>query len=147
MQRYGSIIDGKVVAVVEQATPPAIPGLWVELTATAGPEDKLESGSFVRARSDRLALIRGDALRSRLTEAEESALEVAMADNPGGTSGARTAAADLRVWVRRTVSTRVWDLRQAATQTWLERLQTAGIIASGRAAAIVAGSVSEAERP
>jgi hypothetical protein len=147
MNRYGLIVDGVVVNVVEQATPPTVPGNWVLLPAGVGPEQRQQGQNFVVARTARVAIIRGEALLSRLTEAEEAALQVAMSDNPAGSGGARTTAAELRVWVRRTLATRAFDLRATATQTWLERLQTAGILAGGRAAAIVAVDVAEGERP
>jgi hypothetical protein len=147
MARYGLIVDTVVVNVVEQATAPTIPGNWVLLPDGVGPEQQQQGQNFIARRSTRAATIRGDALLSRLTEAEEAALQVAMSDLPAGSSGVRTAAAELRVWVRRTLATRAFDLRATSTQTWLERLQTAGVIAGGRAAAIVGADVLESERP
>jgi len=146
MARYGLIVGGVVVNVVDQATPPTIPGNWVLIAATVGPSDQQDGENFLKLRPERLSLIRGAALLSRLTEAEEAALLVAMSDLPAGSSGVRTAAAELRVWVRRTLA-QVWDLRELSTLAWLERLETATILAAGRAAAICGANVTDQERP
>lgn len=76
------------------------------------------------------------ALKARMTSVERIAIRTAAAST--------AAVAD---WVDLADSARYIDLDLAATRAGVEALETAGLLAAGRAAVILDTSITESERP
>lgn len=86
------------------------------------------------------------AFRSRFTAAEKVTLEIASLDNPAVSMPDRQQAAALRVYLA-DVGSALWiDLDRADTRAGVEALETAGLLAAGRALAILDGPIADNER-
>lgn len=77
------------------------------------------------------------AFRSRFTQAEKVALEIASLDNPAASMPARTQAAGLRVAMKDQENATYIDLDRADTRAGTIMLETAGLLAAGRALEIL----------
>lgn len=87
------------------------------------------------------------AFRSRFTAAEKVTLEIASLDNPQATMAQRQQAASLRVYLADVDAANWIDLDRPDTRAGVQSLQAAGLLAAGRAAAILDAPILETERP
>lgn len=87
------------------------------------------------------------AFRNRFTTAEKIAFEMAQVDDPAAMLEIRQVAASLRVMEKDLVAGEYVDLNGVATQAGLHQLETLGILAAGRADAIIWGDIQTAEVP
>lgn len=86
------------------------------------------------------------AYRSRFTDTERPMVELAAAHNPGASDEAKFAAATLRSALRDAASAKFIDLDDERTRNGVRMLETAGIIAAGRADEIIFSAVTEDEK-
>lgn len=87
------------------------------------------------------------AFRNRFTTAEKVTLELASLDNPAASMAQRQQAAMLRVGVADSASATFIDLARPDTRAGVQVLESAGILAAGRALEILDSPVQPAERP
>ena len=87
------------------------------------------------------------ALRQRFTAAERVALEIAQLDDPSAPMAVRQQAAALRAYMGDLAAAQYIDLDDPATVAGVQALETAGLIATGRAAAILAQDPQPGELP
>lgn len=87
------------------------------------------------------------AFRSRFTPAEKVALEIASLDNPVASMPERQQAAALRANMKDLEAAAYVDLDLAATRAGVQALEVGGLLAQGRAAAILDALVQDYERP
>lgn len=87
------------------------------------------------------------AFRNRFTETEKVAIELAALDDPSSTSEKRTAAAGVRAMLADLAAATYINRTNAGTRAGVERLEAAGIIGAGRAAAILDTPITQLERP
>lgn len=87
------------------------------------------------------------AFRNRFTTAEKVALEIAGLDNPAAPMPARAQAAALRANQADLASATFVDLQRADTRAGVQMLETAGLLAAGRALEILDGPIQPSERP
>lgn len=87
------------------------------------------------------------AFRQRFTQAERVAVEIASLDDPGAPLPARQQAAALRVSMDDLAQARYVDLDLPTVATSLAALESAGLLASGRANEILNAPVTPEERP
>ena len=86
------------------------------------------------------------AFRSRFTQTEKVTLELASIDSPLAAVAARQQAAGLRVTLKDQENATFIDLDRADTRAGVQGLETAGLIAPGRAAVILDTAVTDSER-
>ena len=86
------------------------------------------------------------AFDNRFTQAESVALEIAQLDDPAASMPARQAAAALRASQRKVDRARYIDLDRPDTRAGVEALETAGLLAAGRALEILDDEIEDAER-
>lgn len=77
------------------------------------------------------------AFRNRFTQAEKVAIEIAGLDNPAATMQQRAQAAALRASQQDVAVATFIDLKRADTRAGVQALEAAGLLAAGRAAAIL----------
>lgn len=82
-------------------------------------------------------LITKFAFRSRFTGAEKISIELASLDVPDGTLEARSAAAQVRVWLGDIEAAQYIDLMMTATRNGVQALEDFGLLDAGRAAVIL----------
>jgi hypothetical protein len=111
---------------------------WVLATYTAPVAPPAPPGSTI---------ITPLAFRNRFTQAEKVTIEIACLDVPTAAMSARQQAAALRVSQADTAAASYIDLSRADTRAGVQALQTAGIIAAGRAAVILDTPVADIEKP
>ena len=87
------------------------------------------------------------AFRNRFTLAEKVTLEIASLDNPAAAMSVRQQAAALRASQADTNAATYIDLDRADTRAGVTSLETAGIIASGRALQILNAATTPIEVP
>ena len=87
------------------------------------------------------------AFRNRFTQAERVALEIAALDTPLGTTAQRQAAAGLRANMADQRDAAYIDLDRATTRSGVLRLEQGGLLAAGRALAILDAPVQPDEVP
>lgn len=87
------------------------------------------------------------ALRNRLTTDEKIAFELAQTNDPGAPLEARQVAAGLRVLEKDLAAGQYVDLNGTATQAGLHQLESLGILAAGRADAIIWADIQVDEFP
>ena len=87
------------------------------------------------------------AFRNRFTPAEKVALEIAGLDNPEAAMPARAQAAALRVNQADLAAATFVDLQRSDTRAGVQMLETAGLLAAGRAAEILDAPIQPEERP
>ena len=93
------------------------------------------------------AIVTTLAFRNRFTQAEKVTIEIACLDVPTAAMPARQQAAALRVNQADTNAATYIDLNRADTRAGVTALQTAGIIAAGRAGVILDTPVADVEKP
>jgi hypothetical protein len=77
------------------------------------------------------------AFRNRFTQAEKVAIEIAGLDNPSAPLQARAQAAALRASQQDVAVATFIDLKRADTRAGVQALESAGLLAAGRATAIL----------
>ena len=87
------------------------------------------------------------AFRNRFTTPEKVALEIASLDNPAAPMAQRQQAAALRATLADTAAATFIDLIHAETRAGVQMLETAGLLAAGRALEILDAPVTPEERP
>ncbi len=87
------------------------------------------------------------AFRKRFTQAEKVALEIAALDDPSATPAQRAQAAAMRAYLKDVDAAQYIDLSDAHVEAGVQTLEAAGLLESGRAAAILTDPVQEDERP
>lgn len=103
----------------------------------------LVGGKLVFTPSSRISRL---ALRNRFTQAEKIALEMAALDDPAGATPVRQQAAALRVYLADLGAAEYVDLSRAETRAGVQYLETAALLASGRALEILDAPVAPEER-
>jgi len=93
------------------------------------------------------AIITVYAARQRFTEAEKVGIDLAAIDNPAAPLEQRQFAAQIRVWKEDMASVTQIDLRHQAVIDGVTALETAGLLAPGRAAVILNPVVQPGEAP
>lgn len=85
------------------------------------------------------------AFRNRFSTSELVALEIASIDDPGAAAPQRQLAATLRVMQANLQAATFIDLQRPDTRAGVEQLEAAGLLAAGRAAAILDAPVQPVE--
>lgn len=85
----------------------------------------------------RRRLMKRWAFRERFTDSELVAIERAALDVPAGTDAVRNRAARVRVFLQRINADEVIDLERQAFRALVQALETAGVLATGRAAQVL----------
>lgn len=83
----------------------------------------------------------------RFTLDEDAAIELAAVDSPAGSPAARRALAKSRAAARRVTLSPFVDLDDAEVRATVQGYETAGLLAAGRALAVLDAPVLETERP
>lgn len=87
------------------------------------------------------------AFRSRFTQTEKIAIELAGLDDPSATMEARSQAAAIRTYQKDVDAAEFIDLTEPATAGGVQALAAAGLLAEGRAAEILTAPVLWSELP
>ena len=106
-------------------------------------EYRYEGGVLVLAPDMRITRL---AFRNRFTQAEKVALELAALDDPAAPMAQRQQAAALRATLSDTAAATFIDLIHADTRAGVQMLETAGLLAAGRALEILDAPVQSHER-
>lgn len=106
-------------------------------------EYRYEDGVLVLAPDMRITRL---AFRNRFTQAEKVALELAALDDPAAPMAQRQQAAALRATLSDTAAATFIDLIRADTRAGVQMLETAGLLAAGRALEILDAPVTPEER-
>lgn len=86
------------------------------------------------------------AFRNRFTQAEEISIEIAQLDNPNAPMTDRAKAAALRAAQRKVSDSPYVDLKLDQTIQGVQMLEAVGLLATGRANAILNNPISDEER-
>ena len=106
-------------------------------------EYRYEDGALVLAPDTRITRL---AFRNRFTQAEKVMLEIASLDDPTAPMPQRQQAAALRATLSDTAAATFIDLIRADTRAGVQMLETAGLLAAGRALEILDAPVTPEER-
>lgn len=87
------------------------------------------------------------AFRNRFTLAEKAAIELAALDNPTAPMPQRQQAAALRAYLADVAAATYIDLQRPDTRAGVQMLETAGLLANGRALEILDAPIQPEERP
>ena len=87
------------------------------------------------------------AFRNRFTPAEKVMLELAALDDPAAPMPQRQQAAAIRVYLADVATSSFVDLARADTRAGVQALEAGGLLAAGRALAILDAPVEAHERP
>ena len=140
MTRYALIVGGVVANIVEQDSLPAIAGQWVAC-GNAGPGWVYSGGAFsAPEQAPAPRFVARYSFLSRFTDAEAVAIDLA-------SMGATVEAATMRRYLAKVSAASKIDLDLADTRAGVQALETAGLIAVGRAAQILDAPVLDGERP
>lgn len=146
MKRCAWIENGTVVNVIEAD---AAPEGWIAC-GDAGPGWTTADGGITFTAPAAPAPVRHitpRALRMRFTSAERVAIEIGMLDDPTAAMAVRQQAAALRAYMGDLAAAQYIDLDDPATVSGVQMLETAGLIATGRAAAILSQDPQPGELP
>lgn len=135
--RWALVIGCSVANVVEQGSQPAG---WVQCPDWVGPGDILDGETFTRPAPVEIRHITQLAFISRFTDPEAIALDLA-------SIGATEGAAALRRYLNKVNVARFIDLERADTRAGVQALETAGLLAAGRALEILDAEIAAGERP
>jgi hypothetical protein len=138
MKRYALISGGKVATIVEQDSTPTIGGQWVEVTGAFGPGDSYNGSAFAKAVAQPQLTQR--AFWRRFLVAEREALQNILAN---GTANQKNKLNAFRDYVLTGMLVELNDDYIIASVTLME---TAGVIAAGRATVILTTPVTQGER-
>lgn len=139
--RYALISNTIITTVVEQDSLPNTPGQWVQVEGAFGPGDLYSNGVFSNAPP--IAAVRHItqlAFLTRFTDAEAVAIDLA-------SIGATVEAASMRRYLAKVNAAKYIDLDRPDTRVGVQALETATILAVGRAAIILDSAILESERP
>lgn len=106
-------------------------------------EYRYQDGALILAPDTRVTRL---AFRNRFTAAEKVMLEIAALDNPAAPMAQRQQAAALRATLADTAAATFIDLLRAETREGVQMLETAGLLAAGRALEILDAPVTPEER-
>ena len=138
MKRWALIRGNEVANVVEQDSTPAIGGQWVDVTGQSVGPGHLHSGGVFSAPPEPVReLITTEAFWDRFTQGEMVDYDVAMQHDPAASNNAKKDAAKLRIFRRDTGEAGYRNLTKAKVRSFVQALETAGILAAGRAAVIL----------
>jgi hypothetical protein len=87
------------------------------------------------------------AFRNRFTQTEKVTIELAALDVPSGTMPQRLAAATIRANLADMAVANFIDLDRDDTRAGVQAMESAGIIAAGRAVEILDAPIQDVERP
>lgn len=143
MSRFAQVSNGVVVYVVDANSPPGAD--WVECTGIHVGPGYTHNGSVFSAPVIVYKKIRADAFWERFSNAELVAYDVAMQHDPAASNSAKNAAAKLRIFQRDTDTSGYRKLTANKVVNAVNDLEAAGILASGRAAAILTTPITADE--
>lgn len=118
-------------------------GVFVEADFTAMQADEMNARAAKASEAWRITKL---AFRNRFTMAEKVAMEIASLDDPGAAIALRQQAAAMRAQLADIASASYIDLKRPDTRGGVIALESAGLLATGRAAEILDSPVGEAER-
>ena len=101
-------------------------------------------GSLSLAADSRITRL---AFRSRFTQSEKIALEMAALDDPTAAMSARQQAAALRAYLADVGAATFIDLRRPDTRAGVQMLERVGLLQAGRALTILESAIAPEERP
>lgn len=134
--------------------PEAGAGQKVTYTRATNGADCVQSWSVVPLSAAELAALQSlprritkTAFRNRFTATEKVVMEMASLDNPAGSMAQRQQAAMLRVSLADTAVATFIDLARLDTRAGVQMLESAGILAAGRALQILDAPIQPEERP
>lgn len=87
------------------------------------------------------------AFRSRFTQSEKIALEMASLDDPTAAMSARQQAAALRAYLADVGAATFIDLQRPDTRAGVQMLELVGLLQAGRALTILESAIAPEERP
>lgn len=87
------------------------------------------------------------AFRSRFTQSEKIALEMAALDDPTAAMSARQQAAALRAYLADVGAATFIDLQRPDTRAGVQMLERVGLLQAGRALTILESAIAPEERP
>jgi hypothetical protein len=144
--RFALIRGGRVANIVEQDSTPTIPGQWVDVTGQAvGPGWQYDGANFTPPPATVYEKITTEAFWDRFTNNELVDYDVAMQHNPADTNNAKKDAARLRIFRRDAGEAGYRNLTKTKVRSFVQALETSGILAAGRAAVILDTSISDDE--
>ena len=148
---YAFDAQGWFAAEVAVGTPDstrARPDLLSVSTTPGDPRARWQAGAWiVQAFAPLPRHITTLAFRQRFSRAERIAIELAALDNPAASTAQRQASASLRSDLKDQAQARYIDLDRADTRDGVQALETAGLLAPGRALQILNAPVQTEERP
>lgn len=145
MKRWALVSGGLVVTVVEQEAAPT-GGTWVECTnQPVGPGCTWSGSVFGPVPATVYKLIKTSAFWDRFSNNELVDYDVAMQHDPAASSNAKKSAAKLRLFRRATSDDGFVKLAANKTVTFVADLETAGILAVGRAVQITGTPITPDE--
>lgn len=119
-------------------------GVFVQADFNSMQADEMSARALKVSDAGRITKL---AFRNRFTMTEKITLEIASLDNPGAAMGLRQQAAALRSNLADTAAAVFIDLTRADTRAGVQMLETAGLLAAGRALVILDTPVQPSERP
>lgn len=142
MERYAQLSGGVVHQVIESATDPdGINGEWVAC-GNAGPGWTYDGTTFAPPVAEPVVVPRHItrlAFLSRFTDAEAVAIDLA-------SIGATAPAASMRRYTTKVNASTFIDLGRADTRAGVMALESAGLLAAGRALVILDAPITDQER-
>lgn len=118
-------------------------GLFVEADFNSMYADELNARAARASEAGRITKL---AFRNRFTTPEKVAMEIASLDNPAAPMAQRQQAAALRATLADITAATFIDLTRADTRAGVQMLETAGLLAAGRALEILGAPVTPEER-
>ena len=115
-----------------------------DFDATRMDEYVYADGSLSLAADSRITRL---AFRSRFTQSEKIALEMAALDDPTAAMSARQQAAALRAYLADVGAATFIDLRRPDTRAGVQMLERVGLLQAGRALTILESAIAPEERP
>lgn len=143
MSKFAQVRGGVVVYVIEAGNSPG--GDWVECAGLHVGPGYTYNGSAFAAPVVVYKKIRAEAFWERFTNGELVAYDVAMQHDPAANNSAKNAAAKLRIFQRDTDTSGYRKLTANKVVNAVNDLEAAGILASGRAAAILTTPITADE--
>ena len=119
-------------------------GLFVEADFNSMYADELNARAAKASEAGHITKL---SFRNRFTMTEKVSIEIASLDNPGDAMAQRQQAAILRVNLTDTAAAAFIDLTHADTRAGVQMLESAGLLAPGRAIEILDAPVQIDERP
>jgi len=130
MTRY-QLPDGNIIVADAGFVAAHHPG------ATALPDQPAQAQTFTK--------LTKLGFRSRFTQAEKTAIELASLDDPAAPMAQRAQAADIRVYLADVASATYIDPQRPETRAGVQALEAAGLIGAGRALQILDAPIQAEE--